>query len=105
MPEDFYKVGPADKRQLDDLGLRALAHDWAVWLVEPSNDLMRRSQFNLFYDIGMRLFGRNPGQAREYAMYFIEKRQPFTTIFRPPDPQRVLAFGIHVEETRTGVPS
>ena len=27
MPEDFYKVGPTEKRQLDDIGSRALEHD------------------------------------------------------------------------------
>ena len=59
MPEDFYKVGPRSGRHFDDLGLRALERDWAAWPGEPSDDLMKRSQFNLFYDIGIHLFGRN----------------------------------------------
>ena len=71
MSEDFYKVGSAEKRQLDDVGLRALERDWAAWPGEPSGHLMQRSQFNLFYDIGVHFFGRNSKQAFEYAMYFI----------------------------------
>ena len=59
MPEDFYKVGPVEKREFDDIGLRALERDWAAWPGEPSDDLMKRSQFNLLYDIGVRLFGWN----------------------------------------------
>jgi hypothetical protein len=31
MPEDFYKVGPSNNRQFDELGLRALERDWAAW--------------------------------------------------------------------------
>jgi len=75
MPDDFYKVGPAENRQFDHVGLRALERDWAAWPGHPSDDLMKRSQLNLLYDIGVHLFGRNSGQAREYAMYFMEKRQ------------------------------
>lgn len=47
--------------------LRALERDWAAWAGEPSDDLMQRSQFNLFYDIGVHFFGRNSGQAMDYA--------------------------------------
>ena len=75
MPEDFYKVGPAANRQFDDFGLLALERDWAAWPGEPSDDVMMRSQFNLFYEIGIHLFGRNSRQALDYAMYFIERRQ------------------------------
>jgi hypothetical protein len=50
MPEDFYKVGPAENRQFDRVRLRALERDWAAWLGEPSDDLMKRSQLNLLYD-------------------------------------------------------
>ena len=90
MPEDFYKVGPAENRQLDELGLRALEHDWAAWPGEPSSDLMQRSQFNLFYEIGVHLFGRNSGEAMKYAMYFMERRQVITPILRTADPQKYL---------------
>jgi hypothetical protein len=104
MPENFYKVGPALKRQLDDLGLRALEHDWAAWAAEPSSDLMRRSQFNLFYDIGVRLFGRNSKQAFEYAMYFMEQRNSIAPILAAPDVQRSLPFGSSIERKKAIVP-
>ena len=93
MPKHFYKVGPAEKRQLDELGLRALERDWAMWPGEPSSDLMQRSQFNLFYDIGVRLFGRNSKQALEYATYFIEQRNPIAPLLAAPSAQRSLQFG------------
>src|SRR5213594_1471984 len=75
MPEDFYKVGPRANRHFDDLGLRALERDWAAWPGVPSEDLMMRSQFNLFYDIGIRFFGRHSSQALDYALYVMEKRE------------------------------
>ncbi|HYR22288.1 MAG TPA: hypothetical protein VEP30_05120 [Chthoniobacterales bacterium] len=75
MPEDFYKIGPPGNRQFDELGLRTLQRDWATWQGEPSDDLMRRSQFNLFYDIGIRLFGRKSRQALDFAMYIMATRE------------------------------
>jgi hypothetical protein len=92
MPEDFYKVGPPDDRHFDELGLRALESDWAAWSGEPSDDLMMRSQFNLFYEIGVRLFGRNSGQARDYAMYFMERRPRVVQVLKLADPQRYFGF-------------
>jgi len=59
MPEDFYKVGPSANRQFDELGLRALERDWAVWPGEPCDDMMQRSQFNLFYDIGVHSWAKS----------------------------------------------
>jgi hypothetical protein len=94
MPEDFYKVGPLADRQLDAVGLRALERDWATWPGTPSPDVVRRSQFNLFYDIGAHLFGRNSRQALDYAMYFIERRDPVTVTLRRKDPQGRLGFPI-----------
>ena len=94
MPADFCKVGPPDDRRFDDLGLRALEHDWAVWPGEPSEGLMQRSQFNLFYDIGVHLFGRSSGQALNYAMYFAERRQPHSPAFIPVNTQRYFGFNI-----------
>jgi hypothetical protein len=105
MPEDFYKVGPADKRQLDDIGLRALEHDWAAWPGEPSGDLVQRSQFNLFYDIGVHFYGRNSQQAFEYAMYFMERRNGIAPILAAADVQRSLLFGSSIERKRAAVPS
>jgi hypothetical protein len=73
MPEDFYKVGPRGNREFDALGLRALERDWAAWPGERSDDLIQRSQFNLFYDIGVRLFGRRSGQALQFAMQIMAR--------------------------------
>lgn len=95
MPDDFYKVGPSDDRHFDELGLRAFEHDWATWPGEPSEDLIMWSQFNLFYEIGIHLFGRNSGQALDYAMYFIERRPRAVQVLKPADPQRYFGFQIH----------
>jgi hypothetical protein len=43
----------------NNLGLKALARDWTAWPETPSNDLMLRSQFNLFREIGVHLYGRS----------------------------------------------
>jgi hypothetical protein len=92
MPEDFYKVGPPGNREFDDFCLRALEHDLAAWRGQPSRDLMERSQFNLFYDIGFHLFGRNSRQALDYAMYFMERRQRVAPTLRTAHPQRGFEF-------------
>ena len=91
MPEDFYKVSPPANRQSDGLGLRALARDWAAW---PGNapDLIHRSQFNLFFDIGLHLFGRTRCQALDYALYVMEKREAIAPVLRPADQQRHFAL-------------
>ena len=94
MPEDFYKVGPLDDRHFDDVGIRALERDWAAWPEEPSEDLMMRSQFNLFYDIGVHLFGRSSGQALRYAFYFVAKAERYERVSLPADPQRSLGFRV-----------
>ena len=79
----------------EELGLRAFEHDWAAWPGEPSEDLIMRSQFNLFYEIGIHLFGRNSGQALDYAMYFIERRPRAVQVLKPADPQMYFGFQIH----------
>jgi hypothetical protein len=43
MSDDFYKVGPPNDRDFDELGLRALEGDWATWPGEPSEDLIMQS--------------------------------------------------------------
>ena len=88
MPDDFYKVGPPGNRQFDDLGLRALQADWAAWPGEPCEDLIQRSQFNLFYEIGLRLFGSRSRQALDYATYFMERRPPVQAVRREADAQK-----------------
>lgn len=102
---NFYKVGPAGDRHFDDVGLSALEADWAAWSGEPSNDLIKRSQFSLFYEIGIHLFGRNSGQAREYALYFFEKGPPVTPILQSPDPQRALPFDSRPRGNNETVPA
>jgi len=96
MPEDFYKVGPTERRQFDHVGLRALEQDWAAWPGQPCDDLMKRSQFNLFYDIGVHLFGKKSRQALNYAMYFMERRQRIAPLLRTANPQKHLEFQICV---------
>jgi len=55
---------------------------------------MKRSQFNLFYEIGVHLFGQNSGQALGYAMYFMERRPRVVQLLKPGDPQRHFGFKI-----------
>jgi len=52
------------------------------------------SQFNLFYEIGIHLFGRNSGQALDYAMYFMERQPPVAHGLKPVDRQRYFGFQI-----------
>jgi hypothetical protein len=96
MAEDFYKVGLPGNRHFDELGLRALERDWAAWPGEPSDDVVKRSQFNLFYDMGVHLFGKNSVQAMDYAMYFMERRERIAPIMRAADPQRHFELQIRV---------
>jgi hypothetical protein len=88
MPPDFYKVGPENERRWDTLGSDALARDFAAWPGPPSDDLMLRSQFNLFYDIGVHLFGRRSPEALQFAMNRIARREPAGAV--PLDPQLIL---------------
>jgi hypothetical protein len=72
----------------DEIGLKAVARDWAAWPGTPSNDLMQRSQFNLFRDIGVHLYGRS----RE-ALRFAMDRIAAPTEAKPiADPQLKLAL-------------
>ena len=92
MPEDFYKVGPPANRRLDVLGLRALERDWAAWPGLPSDDLMKRSEFNLLYDIGVHLFGKKSRQALDYATYFMAKHEGRAPIIQESHPQGCLTL-------------
>jgi hypothetical protein len=78
-------------RQFD---LNSFERDWAAWPGQPSDDLMMRSQFNLFHDIGSYLFGRNLREAFDYAMYFVEQRKPMAPVVNAVDGQRCLPFGL-----------
>jgi hypothetical protein len=105
MPEDFYEIGPSANRKFDDIGLRAFDRNWAAWPGEPSDDLMSRSQFNFFHDIGVHLFGRNSRQVLDYSMYFMERRKIVALIVRAADAQRCLPFGWSTKETSATVPA
>jgi hypothetical protein len=96
MPEDFYKAGPPPDRQFDAVGLRALKRDLAAWPGKPSPDVVTRSQFNLFYEIGIRLFGRGSGQAMNFAMYFFERRRRYSPTIIPANPQKY--FGLNIRD-------
>jgi hypothetical protein len=89
MPQESYMVGARKKMVWDDIGLRALARDWAAWPGPPSEDLMHRSQFNLFRDIGSYLYGRS-SDALRFAMDRIALAEP--KLPAPVDPQLSLAL-------------
>jgi hypothetical protein len=67
MPAEFYQVGPPGEQRFDELGGKEFARDWAAWPTAPDEDVMLRSQFNLFYRIGWFLF-RDRRQALDYAL-------------------------------------
>src|SRR5437899_10618805 len=67
MPPEPYMVGSREKMVWDEIGLNALARDWAALPGTPTGDLMNRSQFNLFRDIGHYLYA-NPADALRFAM-------------------------------------
>jgi len=94
MPEDFYKVGRPGDLHFDDLGLKALARDWAAWPGEASDDVVDRSVLNLFHEIGLRLFGRSSGQALKYSMYFVAQRHRPVPETLPSNRQRHFRFNI-----------
>jgi hypothetical protein len=94
MPTDFYKIGPPHSRHFDDVGLRALEKDWAGWRGEPSGDTVARSRFNLFYQVGVHLFGKHSREAMDYAMYFMERRKRVVPIMKSASPQRHFEFQV-----------
>jgi len=72
MPAEFYQVGSGSDLRWDEIGLRARARDWAAWPEFPSEDLMHRSMFTLFRDIGAHLF-RSREDALRFAMYLMDR--------------------------------
>jgi hypothetical protein len=90
MPIEFYQVGLAENRRFDEIGMRALARDWAVQPGAPSDDMMLRSQFNLFHDIGGYLF-KTPREAMRFAMSHVAKPEPKPTPMA--DPQMTWNLG------------
>jgi hypothetical protein len=98
MPEDFYKVGPAENRMFDDIGFNALAHDLGAWRGGVTKDLVERSQFNLLYEVGALMFGRRSGEALNFAMRMMAK--PDATPPQPLDPQLLLGLEAAIARTR-----
>jgi hypothetical protein len=104
MPADFYKIGSLDCRYLDDVGLRAIENDWLAWGELPSETLIQRSQFNVFHDIGIFLFGRKSGQALQFAMQIVAQpcvnnASPDSTLTVPS--QQALALNPSIESEWT----
>ena len=87
MPPEFYQVGTRGNLRWDDIGLRALARDWAAWPGTASDDLMHRSQFNLFRDIGAHLYNSS-SEALQFAIARIALPNP--TPVQIIDPQILL---------------
>jgi hypothetical protein len=87
MPAEFYQVGPSGNLRWDEIGLRAVARDWAAWPGPPSDDLMHRSQFNLFRDIGAYLYPMR-AEALRFAMDRIAIPEPRPSSPRSEVPKR-----------------
>jgi hypothetical protein len=89
MPPEFYQIGQPGNLRWDDIGLKALARDWAAWPGSPSDDLMLRSQFDVFRDIGSYLYG-DASEALRFAMGKIARPEPKIEV--PADPQLTIAL-------------
>jgi hypothetical protein len=62
------------------LGLNSADRDWAAWLGKANEaDVILRSQFNLFRDVGFFLF-RDSRQALDFAMEKIALPDPKPTL-------------------------
>jgi hypothetical protein len=86
---EFYMVGLREQMVWDEIGLRPHARDCASWPGPPSGDLMRRSQFNLFRDIGIYLY-HDSSEALRFAIDKIAQPDPQPK--RWVDPQLILAL-------------
>jgi len=98
MPDDFYRVGAPDNRKLDEVGYNAKARDYGVWLDGCTDELVTRSHFNLFRDVGSYLFKGDSRQALEFAMHMVAK--PDVKPPTPLDPQLILNLERAIARTR-----
>ncbi len=73
MPAEFYMVGSDSDFDFEPIGLRACQTDWPTWPEPPSWDLIQRSRFNLFYDVGLLLFEQNVASAVRFASAMCRK--------------------------------
>ncbi len=94
MPAKFYQVGPSENLRWDEIGLKAVARDWAAWPGTPSDDVMHRSQFNLFRDIGAHLYA-DRAEALRFALDRIAMPDTpkKTAIADRPEQSRQLSLG------------
>lgn len=88
MPDDFYNVGPAESRYIDDIGLKAIVRDFQDQTEICNKDPITRSHFNLFSDVGSYLFRGSRRQALEFAIKRIAR--PETERTGPADQQLIL---------------
>jgi hypothetical protein len=73
MPPEFYMVGSDSNFDFDSIGLRACQVDWPTWPETPSWDLIQRSQFNLFHEVGLLLLGGDSHSAIRFAQNLVLK--------------------------------
>ena len=53
-------------RIIDGIGILGRSRDWPPGVSEPSEEIIQRSQYDLFWRVGLLLF-KDPAQARDYA--------------------------------------
>ena len=73
MPAEFYMIRSGGDLDFDSIGLRACQTDWPTWPERPSWDLIQRSQFSLFHDIGLLLFDGDSHSAIRFAQHLVLK--------------------------------
>src|ERR1043166_1332326 len=74
MPAEFYMIiGPHGNPDFDSIGLRACQADWPTWPEGPSQDLIQRSQFNLFHEVGLLLYDHRSERALRFAQRLVAK--------------------------------
>jgi len=83
------------------VGFNAMARDLGTWTDGCADDLITRSHFNLFYEVGMYLFKGSPRQALDFAMHMVA--EPDVKPPRPVDPQLMINLQAAIERTKKTV--